>query len=265
MRGFGSDEDSILSVLGSRTQNQRQEIAEIFEQDYGKNLVEELKSELGGKFEDAIIALMSSSELYDANSLHDAMSGLGTNEAVLIEILCSRSSQEIQAIKSAFKKVHGKDLVEEIESETSGDLQSTLIKLAQGTRGNSSKKVDENRAYEDAKKLFEAGEKEKWGTNESVFVNILTNRSSRQLQATFEAYKHVATKDIMESINDELTGDFHDSIAAIVRCTRNPPLYFAEVLENALSGMSADSKDVARVVITRSEVSIIPLGQDIMY
>lgn len=38
----------------------------------------------------------------------------------------------------------------------------------------------------------QAGEKEKWGTNESVFVNILTNRSSRQLQATFEAYKHVS-------------------------------------------------------------------------
>lgn len=41
---------------------------------------------------------------------------------------------------------------------------------------------------------FQAGEKEKWGTNESVFVNILTNRSSRQLQATFEAYKHVGTR-----------------------------------------------------------------------
>lgn len=66
----------------------------------------------------------------------------------------------------------------------------------------------------------------------------------------------VAKKDIMDSINDELTGDFHDSIEAIVRCTRNPPLYFAEVLENALSGITADSKDVARVVITRSEVDL---------
>lgn len=39
---------------------------------------------------------------------------------------------------------------------------------------------------------LQAGEKEKWGTDESVFVNILTNRSTSQLQATFEAYKHVS-------------------------------------------------------------------------
>ena len=31
----------------------------------------------------------------------------------------------------SFFAVHGKDLVEEIKSETSGDLQSTLTKLAE--------------------------------------------------------------------------------------------------------------------------------------
>ena len=34
-------------------------------------------------------------------------------------------------------------------------INSYIVLSEQGTRGNSSKKVDENRAYEDAKKLFE--------------------------------------------------------------------------------------------------------------
>ncbi|XP_022810237.1 uncharacterized protein LOC111347232 [Stylophora pistillata] len=254
MKGFGSDEDAIMAVLGARTNQQRQEIAAKYQQEYDKNLVDDLKSELGGKFEDAIVALMSPPKLFDANSLHDAMSGLGTDEAVLIEILCSRSPEEIQEIKSTFKEVHGKKLVEEIKSETSGDLQSTLIKLVEGER-STSEKVDEDLAYEDATKLLEAGE-DKWGTNESVFVNILTTRSTTQLQATFEAYKHVAKCDIMDSVNSELTGDFHDSVEAIVRCTRNPPLFFAETLEKAISGIGSDSKAVTRVVVSRSEVDL---------
>jgi len=249
-----------MAVLGARTNKQRQEIAAKFQQEYDKNLADELKSELGGKFEDAIVALMSSPELFDANSLHEAMSGLGTDEAVLIEILCSRSSEEIQTIKSTFKQVHGKELVEEIKSETSGDLQTTLIKLAEGER-SSSEKVDENLAYEDATKLLEAGE-DKWGTDESVFVKILTTRSTTQLQATFEAYKHVAKIDIMDSVNDELTGDFHDTIEAIVRCTRNPPLFFAEALEKAFSGLSSDSKAVTRIVVTRSEMDLADIKSE---
>lgn len=254
MKGFGSDEDAIMAVLAARTNHQRQEIAAKYQQEHDKDLVDDLKSELGGKFEDAIVALMSTPQLYDANSLHDAMSGLGTDEAVLIEILCSRSSEEIQAIKSTFKEVHGKDLAEEIKSETSGDLQSTLIKLVEGKR-STSEKVDEDLAYEDATKLLEAGE-DKWGTDESVFVKVLTTRSTTQLQATFEAYKHVAKCDIMDSVNSELTGDFHDTVEAIVRCTRNPPLFFAETLEKAISGIGSDSKTVTRVVVTRSEVDL---------
>lgn len=49
--------------------------------------------------------------------------------------------------------------------------------------------------------FFLQASEDKWGTDESVFVKILTSRSTTQLQATFEAYKHVSIKTAYSTFN----------------------------------------------------------------
>lgn len=70
---------------------------------YGKDLIKELKSELRGNFEDVIIALMTNPVEFQAKQMHKAISGLGTDEPTIVEILGVHTNEEIIAIRDEYE------------------------------------------------------------------------------------------------------------------------------------------------------------------
>lgn len=103
MKGFGTDEQTIIDILTARSNDQRQEIGVWFKNSLGRDLIDDLKSELGGKFEDVILALMTPPEEYLCKQLHKAMAGMGTDESTLIEILCSKTNEEIASLIQVYE------------------------------------------------------------------------------------------------------------------------------------------------------------------
>lgn len=69
-----------------------------------QDLIEDLKSELGGHFEDVIVALVIPPVDYLCKQLHKAMEGMGTEEHTLIEILCSKNNKEVGEIVTAYER-----------------------------------------------------------------------------------------------------------------------------------------------------------------
>lgn len=100
---------------------------------------------------------------------------------------------------------YGRELEKDIIGDTSGHFKRLLVSLVQANRSDSAE-VDRNKAKQDAKELYQAGEK-KWGTDESKFNTILVTRSYPQLRATFEEYKNISKKDIEEALKSEMSGD----------------------------------------------------------
>ncbi|KAH9504009.1 Annexin A7, partial [Bulinus truncatus] len=213
MKGFGTNEKAIIDILGHRSNAQRQQIKLMYKTCFGRDLVSDLKSELGGRFEDAAVALMMKPDEFDAYELRRAMRGAGTDEAALIEILCTRSNAQIHALTAAYKNMYGRKLEDDIISETSGHFRKLLVSMSVGGR-QENQAVDMNKARTDAQRLYEAGEK-RWGTDENTFNMILASQSYEQCRAVFDEYGHVSKHDIEQAIRNEMSGDLSSGMCTI--------------------------------------------------
>uniref|UniRef100_A0A8C6S165 Annexin n=1 Tax=Nannospalax galili TaxID=1026970 RepID=A0A8C6S165_NANGA len=253
-KGMGTDEMAIIEVLSHRTSDQRQQIKQNYKAKYGKDLEEVLKSELSGNFEKTALALLDHPNEYAARQLQKAMKGLGTDEAVLIEILCTRSNKEISAIKEAYQKLFDKSLESDVKDDINGNLRKILVSLLQANRDEEDT-VDKDLAGQDAKDLYDAGEG-RWGTDELAFNEVLAKRSYKQLRATFEAYQILIGKDMEEAIEEETSGDLQKAYLTLVRCARDLQSYFAERLYKAMKGTGTDEETLIRIIVTRAEVDL---------
>ncbi|XP_072439055.1 annexin A7-like [Chiloscyllium punctatum] len=259
MKGAGTNEQAIIDVVSNRSNEQRQKIKLAFKTLYGKDLIKDLKSELTGNMEEIILALFMPTTYYDAWSLRKAMEGAGTQDRVLIEILCTRGNQQIRDIVRCYKEELGRDLEKDLKKDTSGHFRRLLISMSQGNR-DENQTVDMAKATADAERLFRAGEG-KLGTDESTFNMILATRSFPQLRATIQEYGRLSKRELLKAVDREFSGDVRDGMHAIVQCVVNRPAFFAEKLYKAMKGVGTSDSTLIRCIVTRSEVDLVQIKQ----
>ncbi|EAA02014.4 AGAP012784-PA, partial [Anopheles gambiae str. PEST] len=213
MKGFGTDEQAIIDILCARSNAQRQQIMEQYSSELGRDLIDDLKSELGGKFEDVIVGLMMPPEKYLCKQLNKAMKGMGTDEDTLIEVLAPQTNEEVKKIVDCYEEMYGRPLAEHLCSETDGSFRRLLTMIIVGAR-DAQGTVDADLAVEQAKQLYDAGEG-KLGTDEEVFYKILAHASFDQLEIVFEEYKKLSGQTIEQAMKSELSGELYDALSAI--------------------------------------------------
>ncbi|XP_022058349.1 annexin A1a [Acanthochromis polyacanthus] len=248
----GVDENTIIEILVKRSNEQRQQIKEAYQQASGKPLDSALKNALKGDLEDVVMGLLKTPAQYDAWQLKHAMKGLGTDEDTLIEILASRNNRQITDIKKVYKDEYKKDLEEDIRSDTSGDFRTALLTLCKAGRTEG---VCEQLIDSDARALYEAGEGRK-GKDCSVFIEILTSRSGPHLRKVFERYSKYSKVDVAKAIDLEMKGDIESCLTAVVKCAGSRPAFFAERLYLAMKGKGTRKNILTRVMVSRSEIDM---------
>ncbi len=254
MHGAGTDENTIINICCSRTNDQRAHIRKIYASCFGTDLIKRLKSELSGNFEDVIIGLFMNHAEYDAYCLYKAMKGLGTNEGVLIEIIGTRNNYELTEIKRVFQQEYGKTLEKWIESETSGNFRKILIACLQCQRSTNTT-PNPNQCQMDAQQLYQAGEG-RLGTDEATFIRIFSQRSPAELAMISQYYSQLRGKTLLQAVDKEFSKDTKKMLQTIINGQTDPASYFATRIREAVQGIGTNDSRLVRVIVSRCEVDL---------
>uniref|UniRef100_A0A671LBB1 Annexin n=1 Tax=Sinocyclocheilus anshuiensis TaxID=1608454 RepID=A0A671LBB1_9TELE len=172
MEGIGTTEKTLIDILTHRSSSQKQAISKAYEETTNRILVNDLKGDTQGNFENLLVALARPPAVNDAKWLIKAMKGTGTDNSILIEILASRTNKQIKELSAAYAEETKKTLIQKLKTEVSGDFGKAILLLAEGARDESTN-VNADKAREDAKTLQKSIEKEMSGNLEELLVDIV--------------------------------------------------------------------------------------------
>ena len=125
---------SIYTKIFTEKSNQEiQAIGGIFYKMTKINILDQVKKIFSGDVRDALLGIIygiiSPSE-YFAIRIRDSVKGLGTRDTKLIRILITRDEIDMPQIKQLYKQLYEKDMIKDIEDDTSGSYRKILVELA---------------------------------------------------------------------------------------------------------------------------------------
>jgi hypothetical protein len=189
-----------------------------------------------------------------AHYFHEAVSGVGTNEMLLIDTLLALSNAEMEELKAAYKHHHLIGMQGRADFDTSGVFQKLLDASLTGSRPEGG--VDQGKVQDDLITLFNATEGKVIGTDEKAIVQLIEHRSKAHLMHLNEAYKQKSKKG--RTFVEEITVKQHGyAERAFVAYFLGPVAFTAFRIHTELKGhIKADWEGLLRSLLIPTEDNI---------
>jgi hypothetical protein len=140
MDGMGTDEAVLVKILSNQTNKQIATLKEAYSKTYSRDLIEHVKSETSGHFQEVLLGLLNGnrdeSSKVDPNLVQDDAQALAkaggpggffTDDEKLVSIFTTRSKAHLAEVAKVFEHINGKTLRSFIEQQTSGDYEASLL------------------------------------------------------------------------------------------------------------------------------------------
>ncbi|KAL6326110.1 hypothetical protein AAG906_000985 [Vitis piasezkii] len=213
--GFGVDEDSMASILGKWHSEHLEsfrkrtkfflEDEHLFERWDDHHIACLMKEFL--RFKDIVVQWIMHPWERDARLVHEAITKGPQACGLLIEIACTRSSEELLGARKAYQSLFDQS-IEDVVSRLEGIERKLLVALVSSYRYEGSR-VNEGTARSEATTLAIAVKNVDKNNpiEDDGIVRILTTRSKLHLKAVVKYYKEIYGKNIDEVLNDAFKDD----------------------------------------------------------
>jgi annexin A7/11 len=184
-----------------------------------------------------------------ADDLRKAMKGFGTDEKALIAILAPMDPLQAAGTRQAFNQRHRRDLLNDLESETSGYFRDGLLAMARGPLEQDV--LNANKAIKG------------FGTKEAVLNDVLLGRSNADLNAIKAHYRHVYGRTLESDVKGDLslkTERLFDMVLAARRNEESSPV-IPQQIEADVNKVGADQVAVCAVLTSRSDGQLRAISQ----
>jgi len=168
--------------------------------------------------------------------------GLGTDENLLSEVVCTRSPLELKAAAEAYQRLFSRNMEKDIKDDTSGDLAKVYMACLSPTRGTRAGNV-----AADIEALYKAGAG-KMGTDEATFITIIAQSQRSHVEAVFYGYAQKYGKSLDTVIRDEMGGDTGKALAQLVLPHH---VLFSEKILKSMKGMGTNDTDLIRLLTSQ--------------
>ena len=253
--------DSLIEISVRLSREEREQISQKYSQIYNKSLVDDFQEYLGGDFRDAIIGLYTPLIDYDCQQLRKSVKGLGTDEKSLIEILALKNSNEIQQIRKRYSEIFPeRDLVKDVEDDTSGLFKNLLVSLITEKRSEN-KTPDENTCQNYGKALFNAFEHKNEVDQQKIITEVFTTRSKEEIEKISKYFLSASGINLLKGIEKYFRGSVFRTLEAILYCLICPAEYLAKRINESIVGLGTDDVSLIRILVTRFGVDLYKIKQ----
>jgi annexin A7/11 len=235
MKGFGTDEKTLIRVLADKDPLQVNVIRDTYQRKFHRQLIADVQSEVSGWFEEGLCAIIRGPLLTDIHLLKGATDGPGTKEKVLNDVLLGRSNADLRAIKEAYLKTYRTSLETDIKADLSMKTERHFLMVLAANRNEESTPVIPQQVDQDVMEIYKATEG-KVGTDELLVCSILSQRSDAQIRAIAHTYKQKFTRDLETVIIKEFSGHMEAALLHQLRTGTDKAMRDAMLLEAAMAG-----------------------------